>query len=48
VTAVGHVRLFTAGLRNLNKDVENWKKMTSGWQVGIARDAALSQVEAKI
>jgi len=28
VTAVGHVRLFTAGLRNLHKDVENWKKMT--------------------
>jgi len=24
VTAVGNVRLFTAWLRNLHKDVENW------------------------
>jgi len=28
VTTVDHVRLFAAGLRNLHKDVQNWKKMT--------------------
>jgi hypothetical protein len=47
VKTVGHVRLFTAGLRNLHNNVENRKKMTdwvAKWK--LTRDASLSWVEA--